>query len=196
MNLEGRLQRQRRAVIAPCPDELAWIAKLPGASASSSPRTPRSSSTRSPPRCYGGISFGEVGEQSALPRGRPRRRTTRAPTSSRSGERPAAVHLPAALLRRRRRPHARAAVPAARRPRSSSPAPTRAHAASATATTVTVSLERHLPLAARAHRARPRRRHGAHRRRSTPRGCTRRRRGAARSACTRPGGSRSRRRSS
>ena len=28
VNLEGRLQRQRRAVIAPCPDELAWIAKL------------------------------------------------------------------------------------------------------------------------------------------------------------------------
>src|SRR5262249_14679346 len=28
VNLEGRLQRQRRAVVAPCPDELAWIAKL------------------------------------------------------------------------------------------------------------------------------------------------------------------------
>jgi NADH-quinone oxidoreductase subunit G len=28
MNLEGRVQRQRRAVIAPVPDELAWIAKL------------------------------------------------------------------------------------------------------------------------------------------------------------------------
>ena len=28
VNLEGRLQRQRRAVIPPCPDELAWIAKL------------------------------------------------------------------------------------------------------------------------------------------------------------------------
>jgi predicted molibdopterin-dependent oxidoreductase YjgC len=28
MNLEGRLQRLRRAVIAPAPDELAWIAKL------------------------------------------------------------------------------------------------------------------------------------------------------------------------
>jgi len=28
MNLEGRLQRQRRAVIAPVPDELAWISKL------------------------------------------------------------------------------------------------------------------------------------------------------------------------
>ncbi len=28
VNLEGRLQRQRRAVLAPCPDELAWVSKL------------------------------------------------------------------------------------------------------------------------------------------------------------------------
>src|SRR4029079_16315425 len=28
MNLEGRVQRVRRAVLPPCPDELAWIAKL------------------------------------------------------------------------------------------------------------------------------------------------------------------------
>ncbi len=28
VNLEGRLQRQRRAVLAPIPDVLAWIAKL------------------------------------------------------------------------------------------------------------------------------------------------------------------------
>jgi NADH-quinone oxidoreductase subunit G len=28
MNLEGRLQRLRRAVLPPCPDELAWLAKL------------------------------------------------------------------------------------------------------------------------------------------------------------------------
>jgi NADH-quinone oxidoreductase subunit G len=30
MNLEGRLQRLRRAVLPPCPDELAWIAELAG----------------------------------------------------------------------------------------------------------------------------------------------------------------------
>jgi NADH-quinone oxidoreductase subunit G len=30
MNLEGRVQRLRRAVLPPCPDELAWIAKLAG----------------------------------------------------------------------------------------------------------------------------------------------------------------------
>jgi predicted molibdopterin-dependent oxidoreductase YjgC len=28
LNLEGRLQRLRRAVLPPCPDELAWISKL------------------------------------------------------------------------------------------------------------------------------------------------------------------------
>jgi anaerobic selenocysteine-containing dehydrogenase len=28
MNLEGRVQRVRRAVLPPCPDELAWISKL------------------------------------------------------------------------------------------------------------------------------------------------------------------------
>jgi formate dehydrogenase major subunit len=28
MNLEGRIQRVRRAVLPPCPDELAWISKL------------------------------------------------------------------------------------------------------------------------------------------------------------------------
>src|SRR4029453_11909648 len=28
MNLEGRVQRLRRTVLPPCPDELAWISKL------------------------------------------------------------------------------------------------------------------------------------------------------------------------
>ncbi len=67
VNLEGRLQRQRRAVIAPCPDELAWIAKLAGRfgvelSPHASTVFERVSAT-----CYGGISFGEIGEQTTLP---------------------------------------------------------------------------------------------------------------------------------
>ena len=41
MNLEGRVQRFGRAVTPPVPDELAWLAKLAGASTSSSHRTPR-----------------------------------------------------------------------------------------------------------------------------------------------------------
>jgi len=67
VNLEGRLQRQRRTVIAPCPDELAWIAKL----------GERFGIALSPyvvdvfdevsAICYGGIRFGEIGEQAPLP---------------------------------------------------------------------------------------------------------------------------------
>jgi NADH dehydrogenase/NADH:ubiquinone oxidoreductase subunit G len=67
VNLEGRLQRQRRAVIAPCPDELAWIAKLAGRfGVSLSPHASVVFEEISP-TCYGGISFGEVGEHAPLP---------------------------------------------------------------------------------------------------------------------------------
>ncbi len=67
VNLEGRLQRQRRAVIASCPDELAWIAKLGerfGVEIS-----PHASSVfdEISAVCYGGIAFGEIGEQAVLP---------------------------------------------------------------------------------------------------------------------------------
>ncbi len=67
INLEGRLQRQRRAVLAPVPDVLAWLAKL-GA---------RFDVEISPyaaivfdevaAKCFGGITYGDVGEQAALP---------------------------------------------------------------------------------------------------------------------------------
>ena len=67
VNLEGRLQRQRRTVVAPCPDELAWIAQLAA----------RFGVTLSPhaslvfdevsAKLYGGISFADIGEQAALP---------------------------------------------------------------------------------------------------------------------------------
>ena len=66
VNLEGRLQRQRRAVIPPCPDELAWIAKL----------AKRFGVELSPyaalvfeelaARIYGGLPFVEVGERAPL----------------------------------------------------------------------------------------------------------------------------------
>jgi NADH dehydrogenase/NADH:ubiquinone oxidoreductase subunit G len=67
LNLEGRLQRQRRAVVAPCPDELAWIAKLAERfevelSAHASQVFDEVSA-----RCYGGISFADVGERAPLP---------------------------------------------------------------------------------------------------------------------------------
>ena len=48
VNLEGRLQRQRRAVLAPVPDSSRGSPRSQSASTSSSRRTPPSSSTRSP----------------------------------------------------------------------------------------------------------------------------------------------------
>jgi NADH dehydrogenase/NADH:ubiquinone oxidoreductase subunit G len=67
VNLEGRLQRQRRAVIAPCPDELAWIAKLAGRFGVE--LSPHASAVfdEFAERCYGGISFSDVPERAALP---------------------------------------------------------------------------------------------------------------------------------
>jgi NADH dehydrogenase/NADH:ubiquinone oxidoreductase subunit G len=67
VNLEGRLQRQRRAVLAPCPDELAWISRLAERfgveiSAYSSVLFEELSST-----CYGGIPYAEIGERASLP---------------------------------------------------------------------------------------------------------------------------------
>jgi predicted molibdopterin-dependent oxidoreductase YjgC len=67
VNLEGRLQRQRRAVVAPCPDELAWIARLAGRfGVELSPYASQVFDEVSG-HCYGGIVFGEVAEVAPLP---------------------------------------------------------------------------------------------------------------------------------
>jgi predicted molibdopterin-dependent oxidoreductase YjgC len=67
INLEGRLQRQRRAVLAPVPDALAWIAKL--AERFGVELSPHASLVfdEISEKCFGGISFGEIGEQADLP---------------------------------------------------------------------------------------------------------------------------------
>jgi NADH dehydrogenase/NADH:ubiquinone oxidoreductase subunit G len=67
VNLEGRLQRQRRAVLAPCPDELAWISRLGERfgveiSAYSSAIFEEVSAV-----CYGSVAYGAVGETAELP---------------------------------------------------------------------------------------------------------------------------------
>ena len=79
VNLEGRLQRLRRTVMAPCPDELEWISQLAA----------RFGVDIAP---YAAAVFGEVGERAPLrvypdapvhvgrealpePRGKPRRRS-------------------------------------------------------------------------------------------------------------------------
>jgi NADH-quinone oxidoreductase subunit G len=67
VNLEGRVQRLRRAVIPPVPDELAWIAKLAERfGVELSPHAPAVFAELSA-LAYGGIAFGEVGERAPLP---------------------------------------------------------------------------------------------------------------------------------
>jgi NADH-quinone oxidoreductase subunit G len=67
VNLEGRVQRLRRTVIPPVPDELAWIAKL--AERFDVEISPFASVVfeELSERCYGGIPFGVVGEKAPLP---------------------------------------------------------------------------------------------------------------------------------
>jgi NADH-quinone oxidoreductase subunit G len=67
VNLEGRLQRLRRAVIPPGPDELAWIAKLAERfGVELSPYAPKVFAELSA-IVYDGLEYGRVGEQAPLP---------------------------------------------------------------------------------------------------------------------------------
>ena len=67
MNLEGRVQRLRRAVLPPCPDELAWIAKLAERfGVTLSPHAPQVFAELSE-RCYGGLDYTGIGDQASLP---------------------------------------------------------------------------------------------------------------------------------
>jgi len=66
VNLEGRLQRLRRAVIPPAPDELAWISRL--AERFGVEVSPHASAVFAEvsERIYDGLPFGDVGEQATL----------------------------------------------------------------------------------------------------------------------------------
>src|SRR4051812_6833603 len=67
VNLEGRVQRLRRAVIPPAPDELAWIAHLAerfGVEVSPYPSVVFEEVSAI---AFGGIPFGAVGERAELP---------------------------------------------------------------------------------------------------------------------------------
>jgi NADH-quinone oxidoreductase subunit G len=66
VNMEGRLQRLRRTAAPPCPDELEWISQL--ASRFDVELAPYAATVFAEvsARCYGGLSFGEVGERAAL----------------------------------------------------------------------------------------------------------------------------------
>jgi NADH dehydrogenase/NADH:ubiquinone oxidoreductase subunit G len=67
VNLEGRLQRQRRAVLAPVPDVLAWLSKLGERFGIDISPYPSVAFDEVADCCFGGIGFGDVGERAALP---------------------------------------------------------------------------------------------------------------------------------
>ena len=66
VNLEGRLQRLRRAANPPGPDELEWIATLAGRFDVELSPYPQVVFAELSERIYGGLSFSEVGERAAL----------------------------------------------------------------------------------------------------------------------------------
>jgi predicted molibdopterin-dependent oxidoreductase YjgC len=71
VNLEGRVQRVRRAVIPPAPDELAWISRLAERFGVEVSPYPSAVFEEVSAIAFGGIPFGEVGERAALPTATP-----------------------------------------------------------------------------------------------------------------------------
>jgi NADH-quinone oxidoreductase subunit G len=66
VNLEGRLQRLRRTVEPPCPDELEWIAQLAARFDVDVAPYAAALFAEVSERVYGGLAFGEVGERAPL----------------------------------------------------------------------------------------------------------------------------------
>jgi NADH-quinone oxidoreductase subunit G len=66
VNIEGRLQRLRRTAAPPGPDELEWIAQLASRFDVELSPYPAQVFAEVSARCYGGLSFSEVGERAAL----------------------------------------------------------------------------------------------------------------------------------
>ena len=70
VNLEGRVQRLRRAVVPPVPDELAWIAKLAERFGVELSPHPSAVFEELSARVFGGLPYGELGERAAAARPR------------------------------------------------------------------------------------------------------------------------------
>jgi predicted molibdopterin-dependent oxidoreductase YjgC len=81
LNLEGRLQRLRRAAIPPAPDELAWLAKLAERFGVELSPYPSEVFDELADRMYGGMSFGDVGEHAELPARAPAGEVASAPAA-------------------------------------------------------------------------------------------------------------------
>jgi predicted molibdopterin-dependent oxidoreductase YjgC len=84
VNLEGRLQRLRRAVIPPTPDELAWISKLAERFGLRVSPYPSQVFDELSELAYDGIAYGDIGERAPL---RPRTAPTE-PATTPEPERP------------------------------------------------------------------------------------------------------------
>jgi NADH dehydrogenase/NADH:ubiquinone oxidoreductase subunit G len=67
VNLEGRIQRLRRTVISPAPDELAWISKLAERFDVDISPYPAAVFEEVSGIAFGGIPFGQIGEHAGLP---------------------------------------------------------------------------------------------------------------------------------
>jgi NADH dehydrogenase/NADH:ubiquinone oxidoreductase subunit G len=67
VNLEGRVQRLRRTVIPPAPDELAWLSRLAARFGIEISPYPSTVFAEVSAIAFGGIPFGEIGERAALP---------------------------------------------------------------------------------------------------------------------------------
>ena len=67
INLEGRLQRQRRTVVPPVPDELAWIAKLAERFEVELSPHPTTVFAELSASALGGVAAGEIGGTAPLP---------------------------------------------------------------------------------------------------------------------------------
>jgi NADH-quinone oxidoreductase subunit G len=70
VNLEGRVQRLRRTVIPPAPDELAWLSNLAGRFGVDVSPYPSVVFAEVSAIAFGGIPFGEIGERAPLPTAR------------------------------------------------------------------------------------------------------------------------------
>src|SRR5438067_7414559 len=66
VNLEGRLQRLRRTVEPPCPDELEWLSQLAARFDVDVAPYAAAVFAEVSARIYGGLTFGEVGERAPL----------------------------------------------------------------------------------------------------------------------------------
>ncbi len=71
INLEGRLQRQRRAVVPPVPDELAWVAQLAGRFDVDLSPHPTEVFAELSGKALGDVGVGEIGSTAGLPQRTP-----------------------------------------------------------------------------------------------------------------------------